>query len=190
MFWKGRRACYAWDKLQKAFEEAREGQEESREALFALLRSRLLVVARYRVPEIAEDIVHEALVVVHKRLSEFEVLENLLAFTHQALRNKVGNVYQQKYRHKHVTLEDTELVTESEPEFEAGELDRIVRQSIDKLGENRPVCRAILSCLYHGLEPDEISERLGMSKTRLKVRTFRCRQALRDLLFQEYQLEV
>lgn len=190
MIWNRRKTRYSLEELERAFAEYRTGNEASKEALFEFLRSRLLGIARYRVPDIAEDIVHDALVVVHKRFLEFEAFEGLVAFTNQVLRNKIGNVYQSGHRHKDVTLDDTELPYRVEGEWEGAEMDRIVRQSIHKLGEDRPICRAILASLYQGLEPGEISAQLGISKAKLKVRTFRCRQALRDLLSRDYQLNV
>jgi RNA polymerase sigma factor (sigma-70 family) len=185
-----RRKRLSLDELESAFVRAQEGYEESKEAVFGFLRSRLLVLAKYRVPEIAEDTVHESLVVVHSRFSEFKTVEGLLAFTNQVLRNKIGNVYQGRSRQKHVELEDEEMPYRIDGDLEAVELDRIVRESIDKLGESRPACQAILRCLYQGLEPDEISDQLGISKSKLKVRTFRCREALRDILHREYQWHV
>ena len=181
---------YTWDSLESAFVEARGGRDDSKEEIFAFLRSKLLVPARHRVPEAAEDIVHESLIVVHRRFSEFEALEGLLAFTHQVLRNKIGNVYQGRTRHKVQTVEETTLQYPETEEAQSVELEEILKQSIDKLGEKFPICRNILVSLYEGLEPGEISDQLGIPKSKLKVRTFRCRQALRDLLHRDYRLEL
>lgn len=176
--------------LNSFFVGAQRGHEESREMVFAFLRSRLLVLARYRVPEAAEDVVQDALIVVHNRFSEFTTIEGLFAFTNQVLRNKIGNVYQGRDRQKHVELKEAEPRYRIDGELQAAELERIVQESINKLGETNPGCRVILSYLYQGLDPEEISSRLGIGKSRLKVRTFRCRLALRDLLKREYRLEV
>ena len=188
--WKWRSTTLSWQELEIVFDTAKHGDEQSRERLFAFVRSRLLLLARYRVPEAAEDIVHDSLLVIHRDLAEVATLGGLLAFSHQVLRNKIGNVYQGRYRQKHVDLDDAELPYSFDGKSDANELERIMQRSIAKLGESRPVCRAILSALYDGFDPGEISERLGISKSNLKVRTFRCRQALRDLLRDDYRLEV
>lgn len=169
---------------------ARGGDEYALDRVFGFLRARLLVLARQRVRESAEDTVQETLLVVHNRFSEFNAVESLLAFTNQVLRNKIGNVYQRRSRRKHVELQDNELRYDIDNELDALELERIIRDSIAKLGITSPVCKAILSSLYNGLEPDEISHLLGIPKGRLKVRTFRCRVALRDILTQEYRLQL
>lgn len=173
--------------LESAFAWSQRGHSDSKEVLFALLRVRLLSLARYRVPEAAEDTVHESLIVVYMRFSEFRTVGGLLAFTHQVLRNKIGNTYQGRSRQKYVGLEDEELAYRMDGELEAVETDRLVRESIDKLGESRPHCRDILRQLYQGLEPDEISKLLLIPKARLKVRTCRCREALRELLRRDYR---
>lgn len=176
--------------LKGFFVDAQQGKEESRELVYAFLRSRLLALARYRVPEAAEDVVQDALIVVHNHFSEFTTLEGLFAFTNQVLRNKIGNVYQGRRRQKYVGLEEAESGYHINSELQGVELERIVQESIHKLGESRPGCMEILSFLYQGLDPAEISTRLGIAKSRLKVRTFRCRLALRDILKREYRLEV
>lgn len=182
-----------WEELGAVLIEAQKGHEEATEQIFAFLRTRLLAIARYRVPEVAEDTVQETLVIVHNRLPEFEALEGLLAFANQVLRNKIGNIYQGRERQKNKQL-DMEGVAEPQyqinDDLQAVELDRILRNSIHKLGEKRPTCKAILSCLYDGFDTSEISVTLGIPKSRLKVSTFRCREALREILVQEYGMQV
>jgi RNA polymerase sigma factor (sigma-70 family) len=183
----------SWQDLVAQLVQAKQGDGQAVDRLFNFLQSRLLVIARYRVPGSAEDLVQETLVIVHNRLSEFESLEGLLAFTNQVLRNKIGNTYQERDRrkHRHAELEENlPLQYNIDVEIYAIELDQIVRECIDRLGERHPNCRAILSSLYHGFNPDEISRRLGITKSSLKVQVFRCRKALRKILSEEYRLEV
>ncbi len=183
----------SWQELDTLLAQARLGNEQSREMLFDFLRSRLLVLARYRVSEAAEDVVHESLIIVHNHFSEFAALQGLLAFAHQVLRNKIGNIYQGRSReqHKRVEMEDvSEAGYHADPEMEAAELERIIRRAIDKLGEKRPQCQSILWSLFHGFEPNEISDRLEITKSKLKVQTFRCRAALKEILVSEYGVQV
>src|SRR5262245_53167626 len=122
-----------WQELENLFTQAREGNEGSREKVFAFLRSKILALAKYRVAEAAEDTVQETLIIVYNRFSEFETLEVLQAFTHQVLRNKIGNIYQARARQKQVELESADLQYDIGGELEAGELDRIVCECIDRL---------------------------------------------------------
>jgi RNA polymerase sigma factor (sigma-70 family) len=168
---------------------ARDGDEAAKERIFGFLRIRFLGLAAYRLPEAAEDVVHETLVVVHLHFSEFSSLDGLVAFTNQVLRNKIGNAYQERYRRKRTPLEENHSGGyRIDSEIETGELDQIVRESIERLRGRRPDCGTILTALYNGLEPGEICSHLGIPKSRLKVRTFRCREALRQLLSSEFGL--
>jgi RNA polymerase sigma factor (sigma-70 family) len=173
--------------------EANQGQEESRDRIYGFLRNRLLSLARYRVQEGAEDLVQETLVVVHNHLAELASLDGLLAFTNQVLRNKIGNIYQGRARRRQREGQLQEYVEPGyriNDDLEANELEGILKRSIDKLRQTRPTCHAILSHLYNGFDVAEISDRLGIPKSKLKVRTFRCRQALRDLLSTDYGMQV
>jgi len=187
------RRPYLWQELDGMVVQAQQGDQELREEIFSFLHVRFLVLAKHRLTEGAEDVVQETLMVVYKHFSELETLGKLLAFGNQVLRNKIGNVYQKRRTIKGLKVEMREI---AEPryyingELDAVELNRIIRQSIDKVGEKHPYCRAILLGLYEGLSASEISIRLGISKSQLKVRTFRCRQALREVLLREYRLQV
>jgi RNA polymerase sigma factor (sigma-70 family) len=184
---------HSWEDLNNLFVKAREMHEDAKEELFEFLRLRLLILARHRVSEAAEDTVQETLIIIHNRFSEFETLQGLLAFMHQVLRNKIGNIYQSRSREQNRQVE-LDNVSESryytDWDMGAVEMERIVRTAIDKLGEERPHCRSILFCLYQGLEPGEISDRLEITKSKLKVQTFRCREALKKILVSVYGLQV
>jgi RNA polymerase sigma factor (sigma-70 family) len=184
-FSKARKSAQDLDDLLRS---ANRDHEDAKERLFSFLRARLLVLARFRIPEAAEDTVHETLLVVHQHLEECDTVDSLLAFSHQVLRNKIGNLYQRRYRRGHDALQEGDAVYWIQDEIEHEELERIILESIDRLRETFPVCGEILSSLYFGLEPTEISSKLGISKSNLKTRTFRCRQALRDLLSAQYGL--
>ena|ERR1044071_12985 len=176
-------------KLSENLRLALAGNDGAKEEVFAFLRKRFLSLARYRLPEAAEDVVHDALVVVHRRFAEFDSVDGLVAFTNQVLRNKIGNAYQLRYRRDREALGDLEPGYCIAEELEGEELDRIMCDAIERLRAKFPGCAEILSCLLNGLEPTEISAKLSIPKSRLKVRTFRCREALRQLLYVEYGLQ-
>jgi len=187
------RRPYLWQELDGMVVQAQQGDQELREEIFSFLHVRFLVLAKHRLTEGAEDVVQETLIVIHEHFSELETLKTLLAFGNQVLRNKIGNIYQKRSTVKELTVEMKEI---TEPrysingELDAAQLDRLIRTSIDKLSKKCAYCPAILLCLYEGLSASETSSRLGISKSILKVRTCRCRQALREVLLTEYGLRV
>lgn len=186
-YWPTRRVTA--QELSEYLRHAIEGSDGAKEEVFAFLRKRFLSLARYRLPEAAEDVVHDTLVVVHRRFAEFDTVDGLLAFTNQVLRNKIGNAYQLRYRRDREALDDEEIGYCIAEQLQGEELDRIMREAIERLRARFPGCGDILSCLLNGLEATEISTTLRIPKSRLKVRTFRCREALRQLLSVEYGLQ-
>ena len=176
------------EELHDLLQLARHNHEDSKNRLFEFLRARLLILARFRVPDAAEDTVHETLLIVHQHLTDCDTVDRLLGFSHQVLRNKIGNLYQQTHRRGHNELQESDAAYCISDQIEHDELERIVLESIERLRETLPICGEILSSLYCGLEPTEISSNLGISKSNLKTRTFRCRRVLRDLLSAEYGL--
>ena len=179
-----------WQQVNDLFWQAKQGDRESTEKIFSFLRSRSLGIANRRLKDGAEDVVQEVMIVVHNHLSEIGAVESLIAFCNQVLRNKIGNIYQSAARKRFTDLDDAKEYRGSlDKDLEGGEMQRIVRKSIDMLGEKRPYCRSILLCLFYGLEAVEISDKLGIPKSQLKTQTFRCRGALRDILKTRYGLQ-
>jgi RNA polymerase sigma-70 factor (ECF subfamily) len=183
----------SWEELERVLALAQQGDHESLDEIFFFLRVRFLALSRSRLAEEgaeeAEDIIQQTLMVVYDHFSQLDNLRKLLAFSNKVLRNKIGNVYQKRSRDRHRELD---LKDEAEPryyidgELDAAELNQILREAIDNLAERYPRCYAILLGLYEGLSTDEIGIRLQISKSKLKVQTFRCRQTLRTLLAKEY----
>jgi RNA polymerase sigma factor (sigma-70 family) len=182
---------YTWQQLDPAFARARQGDPESKELIFSCLRLRLLRMAEFRLSYDTEDVVQDALAVVHSSFSNIDSLGALFAFAKSVLRNKIGNAYQNRDRH---SLHQLPVDSVKEPEYrtmeelDARELERIIGGCIQKLAQKPCPCHAILSGLKAGMTTDEISEGLGMSKARLKVWTFRCRKSLRQILSDEFEI--
>jgi RNA polymerase sigma factor (sigma-70 family) len=181
---------HSWAVLSQKVAEAQMGSAQALDDVFRFLRTRLLMTAKHRLPEAAEDVVQDSLIVVHKHFSEIGNLEGLVAFCNRVLRNKIGNAYKShERRSKRLGLEEISRADHSvTDDLEGAEMDRILREAIEKLGGRRPDCKAIFLYLYDGFSATEISDRVSVSKAVLKARTWRCRAALRDVLMSEYNL--
>ena len=174
--------------------QARQGQREAREEIFYFLRARFLSLAKLRVlEEDAQEVVQETMIVVEKHLSEFETVENLLAFTNAVMRNKIGNFYQKRDRRKVYEAQENNIpdpIYYMDGELEAAELERLVWKAVDQLCQKNPRCREILVGLCQGLSASDLSEKFQVSRSNIDSRVFRCRQALRKILKENYDLEV
>jgi RNA polymerase sigma factor (sigma-70 family) len=183
---------HSWTELNQKVAEARLGSAQSLDEVFEFLRSKLLPIARHRLPEAAEDVVHDSLIVIHSHFSEIESLEGLVAFSNRVLRNKIGNAYQNRERKSaQLGLEDiseTDYSIKDDPE--GAEMERVVRDAIERLAYKRPDCTRILLYLYDGFTASDIRDKVGLSRSNLKTRTFRCREALREVLSSQYSVEL
>ena len=131
--------------------------------------------------------------VVDNHFSEFKTVEGLLAFTNEVMRNKIGNFYRKRDRRKRYHAEwgtVPEGAYYLDRELNAVELDQIIRNAIDQLGEKSSICRVILLGLREGLSAGELSFSLQLTRAQIDDRVFRCRRALRRLLLENFGLRV
>ncbi len=169
------------------------------------LRERLLEVARRRVPgEVAEDIVQEALAVIHQKgsgagLSSVAAMDAPppLPWCFGVLRNVIGNHYQkQRTRDRAARPGASEharvvemFADRAEPTpleaLERLELARLLEDSIDELAGRDGECGRLLRSALGRAEPHEegASAKPARASTSTEyVRAFRCRQRLREIL--------
>lgn len=167
------------------------------DAWLASLRSRFLGVACRRVrEEDVEDVVQEAMRVVHARgsgLVDEEIVDGLppIAWCFQVLRHTIGNHYKRTRRR--------ESVLESRAEFddtmpgsidgrtpaEALETDEVMRTVEAALGDlegSDTRCHEMLREVMAGTRVRELAERAGVEEPVFSRRLYRCRQKLRAQL--------
>ncbi|MCK4304274.1 MAG: hypothetical protein KAY24_08535 [Candidatus Eisenbacteria sp.] len=185
---------------------ARLGDSQAETVLFEMLRVRLLDVAKRRVRrDDLEDVVQEALRIVHTKHATRAVGRGMLVWSMAVLRNVIGNYYQKREKldrgepfdeRFHGTLDVSRarchgIPGDNGPE---GAAERIL-EAISLLARRNPRCgvlfRRIMESLAVGGSPREISQRamdlLGqdfeeMSRSGLYVALHRCRNRLREIL--------
>lgn len=161
------------------------------------LRQQFLQVARRRVPPAdVEDVVQDALRVVHDRGSALPAerrVEGLppLAWCFQALRHVVGNHYQRRHRRQRV-LESRdphaggweEAVDPRTPAeaLQGEELRGHVHAALAELARREDPCHGYLNAVLDGSSARELALREGLEPAVLYRRLYRCRQKLRQLL--------
>jgi DNA-directed RNA polymerase specialized sigma24 family protein len=181
---------------------AGDGAVES--ALFGALRVRFLALAKRRVQEDhAEDVVQDALKIVHERYAAAGQERSILVWSLTVLRNVIGNHYQKRGREQErfSHVEDIQRLAETaaapDAALTSSSLQRGLELAIAELGERYPRCgtifQAFLSSLERGGSPREISTRAlrivqraqpDLKRNAFYVALHRCRGYLRDLLIE------
>jgi DNA-directed RNA polymerase specialized sigma24 family protein len=168
-------------------------------ALYDELRARFLPLAKRRVrTDDAEDVVQEALRIVHLRGRLRQRDEGLLPWSLAILRNVIGNYYQKRKRRDREEAFGAEAVARdgrpgADDALEVGQrLDRLA-EGIARLAQKDPRCGAIFARIVavvteEGSSGARVSSRLvdalggEISRDTLYVLLHRCRARLREIL--------
>jgi len=148
--------------------------------------------------EDAEDLVQEAMQIVHARLQAGELTDGVLVWSLAVLRNRIGNYYQRRARRAgEEPFEEGRHASGGSPlaEMLEAEMKEQVLVAVEVLAERHPRCgllfRRILESLSLGGSPGEVTRRAlgklrddlqGLSSGALYVALHRCRGRLRTIL--------
>jgi len=187
-----------------------EGDRDAETRLAEALRVRFLGVVKHRVrADDQEDVVQEAMRIVHGELAKRPVMRQTLAWGFAILRNVVGNYYQKKRVLDRGEVFNDRLHSGIGDKTESGamgtysvthelfmaETSQLVKEAIAILAERTPRCGIIFQRILESLDlgggPQEISNRVmadlqkeipDISRSALYVALHRCRERLRVIL--------
>jgi DNA-directed RNA polymerase specialized sigma24 family protein len=192
--------------LDEIADQASAGNATAESSLFQALRVRFVSIAKRRVREDdVDDVVQDALRVVHGKYRERSSPPGVLVWSLAILRNVIGNYYQARKRESgRVTLEDgiegvrapsAEGVTAAGWPMPGEEMVDQIVAAIETLSRKEPRCgrifRGILKSLEMGGGSREISGRVldfvrrdvpEMTRGNFYVALHRCRSHLREIL--------
>ncbi len=161
-----------------------EGGQGAERELFDALTARFRLVAAKRIwnEEDAEEIVQDALVIVHTKYRESVLKSSFTEWAHKVLQNKMLEYYRTTSRRnaRFVLSEDVDRYAsqlEGDPDLVI-RLKKCVRKVI---GANQRYAR-ILIHVYQGYSAHEISTRLGLTKANFYSQLSRARSLLRRCL--------
>ncbi|MFH1845911.1 MAG: hypothetical protein ABIF77_22230 [bacterium] len=185
------------------------GDSQAETAFFHQLRVRFLTIAKRRVrPDSLEDVVQDALRIVHEKHTERGDERGILMWSLTVLRNVIGNYYQAKERQQRheAQVENLEALpaasslgpslawTGADPD-DFSETGALVRKAVAVLAEKSPRCgfyfQRILESLDLGGGPREISQRAlewvqrdepDLTRGSFYTALHRCRARLREIL--------
>ena len=155
----------------------------STEAIWAHLSSDLRRFIRRRVPDdhVADDLLQETFVRVHRHLGALQEADRLAAWVYQIARNVVRD-HHRKAANPVVALADTDPVDGAEDHLSqlrcrcAGWLDEMIRSLPEGYRE------AVQLAEIEGLPQQEVADRLGLSLSGAKSRIQRGRVMLKGVL--------
>ncbi len=158
-------------------------------AWLAPLRERFLSIARRRVhPDVAEDLVQDALRVIVERNPGDDPPP--LPYCFQVLRNVIGNHYQkERVRRRRAESEAAagEVPDDGPTPLEALAADdavRVVHDCLQGMSASDPSCTRYLRRLMGGATPAGVADEEGLAAAVFYRRLYRCRLKLRELLDQ------
>ena len=145
--------------------------------LSANLRSFLL--RRVSDDDVADDLLQETFVRLHRKLSDEGDIQNISSWVYQIARNLVIDFYRSKSRSAREMADAIEASDDEANlnELVAGWLPKMISQLPDKYQE------AVELYELKGVSQQEIAERLGLSLPGAKSRVQRGREQLKALLF-------
>jgi len=191
--------------LDRLAERAGGGDREAEAALFGILRVRFELIAKRRVQrDDLEDVVQDALRIVHAKYHARPPHDPFLPWGLLVLRNVIGNYYQKRERLDRETEFEERLHSETTGVIGTGvENDsadgrrniEAILAGIHRLARTAPRCgkifQRILESMDEGGSPREVSSRAiarlqvdipNLSRDTFYVALHRCRQRLRDAL--------
>lgn len=202
-------AIPAEESLDRLSQQALDGDAGAAATFFASLRVRFLSIAKRRVREDSlEDVVQEALQIVHAKYGERESDRGILVWSLTVLRNVIGNYYQAKERstRREAVVEDLEILPAAAGSGSTlgwpveivdgpSEVTERILQAITSLAEQNPRCGSIFQRILESLDlgggPREVSQRAlaavqrddpDLSRGSFYTALHRCRARLREIL--------
>lgn len=126
----------------------------------------------------ARDILQETFVKLFNKGKQAAVIENFPAYLMTIARN-LCLTYKSRISREYVQFEDFHLSVRDVP-YEQKELLQLIQTALDLLPDEYR--EAFVLREYNGLSYNEIAEVVGVSLETVKVRIFRAKQKLRDIL--------
>lgn len=171
--------------LVPSLQQAQSGDFQAEEVLFSELRVRFRTLAtRYVGEEMAEDIAHDACVIV---LSKYRDLSSQIPFeqwAYRVLRNVINNYMRTKAtRQRYLDYSvDPEGVTSSQLSASHRDESAELFHCLRKIAQASPRHADALALAVEGYSSDEICAKLNVSRTNLYVLLHRARRWLTDCL--------
>lgn len=173
--------------IETLFQRALKGEKTARDELFTALSARFQLIAQKRVwdNQDAEEIAQDALMTVFDKYMDAQPRSGHMAWAYKVLSNKILHYYRTNSRHNEkMTMTDKiELFAASwtpDPTFES----KMIGCMQQVIKTNTRYGRILVHC-YQGFSPDEICDKVGLTKTNFYSILSRARSLLKHCLEKE-----
>jgi RNA polymerase sigma-70 factor (ECF subfamily) len=132
-------------------------------------------------PDLAEDILQDSLLKAIRGLPDLDKDDKILSWFYQIVRNRIVDHYR---RSGTESKKMKEYAREISLFYDSGDEEKTVCQCFRGiLSEIKPEYSVLIKEMELGDElPEQVAERLGITRNNLKVRRYRARQKLQDKL--------
>lgn len=156
------------------------------EAIAREFNDRLLAFIRRRVesPEVAEDVLQEAMLRIHRNVADLERADAVAAWVHRIARSAIADHYRRMSVRRELPLGGEVHPEATEPGADQQDARAELAECISPLlGQLPPIHREALAlCELEGLTQAEAAARVGLSLSGMKSRVQRAREQLKEVL--------
>lgn len=164
------------------------------EAIWRAFHDRLLafIGRRVRSPEVAEDVLQEVMLRIHRHADELEQVDAVGAWAYRIARNAITDHYRRASNHREF-LAGLDVDPEAiEPEADAPDIRAELADCISPLVDQLPASyrEALMLCEFEGLSQAEAATRVDLTVSGMKSRVQRARRQLKQVLLQCCDVEL
>ena len=166
--------------IDKSYLAARNGDKRAEEQLFQFLtaRFRLFVQRKIWNQGDGEELMQEALMTVFDKYRNVEQIDNISAWSHKVLNNKILNYFKTKALHEGKLEELKQKAIVDNPVAPDSSLEIQLLDCLKKISAINNRHARILNFHHHGYSVTEICEKLALTRNNMYSVLFRARSML------------
>lgn len=166
--------------IDESYKAAKKGDKAAEERFFQLLtaRYRLFITRKIWDKEDAEELMQESLMTVLSKYKDIEQVDNIAAWAHKVMNNKILNYFRTKSLHGKKLDEVREGIINSDSFYQETDLEKRLLKCLKKIGQTNLRHARILNLHYQGFSVQEICSKLEVSRNNLYSILSRARSML------------
>ena len=166
--------------IDKSYLAARNGDKKAEEQLFQCLTARFRLFVKRKIwnQGDGEELMQEALMTVFDKYKDIEQIDNIAAWAHKVLNNKILNYFKTKALHESKLSELERQTISNKPVIPDSTLELQLLDCLKKIGSINTRHARILNLHHHGYSVEEICGKLDFTRNNLYSVLSRARSML------------